>query len=60
MTTFSFVVALFASRCRTERGASLVEYALLITLVAFGCLVGVAFFGSATGDKFSSVASSIR
>jgi pilus assembly protein Flp/PilA len=60
MTTYSFLVALVASRCRTDRGASLVEYALLVTLVAFACILGVTFFGSATGNKMSSVASTIR
>jgi pilus assembly protein Flp/PilA len=42
-----------------ERGASLVEYALLVALIAMVCLVAVAYFGSATGNRLSSSGSSI-
>jgi pilus assembly protein Flp/PilA len=42
-----------------ERGASLVEYALLVALIAMVCLVAVAYFGSATGGRLSSSGSSI-
>jgi len=42
-----------------ERGASVVEYALLVALIAIACLVAVTFFGSATGDSFSRTASSV-
>lgn len=42
-----------------QRGASLVEYALLVALIAIVCLVAVAFLGSSASTRFSSVASSV-
>lgn len=42
-----------------DRGASLVEYALLIGLIAVVCAVAVTFFGVETGDSFSRATSSI-
>jgi len=36
-----------------ERGASMVEYALLIALIAITALVAVAFFGSRLSDSFN-------
>src|SRR5207302_2592570 len=44
---------------RDERGASLVEYALLVALIAVICLVAIAFFGKSASSKFSSVGSSV-
>jgi pilus assembly protein Flp/PilA len=42
-----------------ERGASLVEYALLVALIAIVCLVAIAFLGSSASQRFSSVGSSV-
>ena len=44
---------------RDERGASLVEYALLVALIAIVCIVAIQFLGRSASDKFSSVGSSI-
>lgn len=44
---------------RDERGASLVEYALLVALIAIVCLSAVAFLGSSASTKFSSVGNSV-
>lgn len=44
---------------RDERGASLVEYALLVALIAVVCIAAVTLLGSAAEDKFSSIASAI-
>ena len=38
---------------RSERGASLVEYALLVAFIAMVCIAAVAFFGSELTDSFS-------
>ena len=40
-----------------ERGAALVEYAFLVGLIAIVCLVAIAFLGSSTSHKYSSVGS---
>jgi Flp pilus assembly pilin Flp len=42
-----------------ERGASLVEYAFLVGLIAIACLAAVAFFGSSTSSRYSNIASSV-
>lgn len=44
---------------RDERGASLVEYALLAALIAIVCLTAVFFLGNETSSEFDSVGSSI-
>jgi pilus assembly protein Flp/PilA len=38
---------------RSETGASLVEYALLVGLIAIVCIAAVAFFGSRVTESFS-------
>ena len=43
----------------TERGASLVEYALLLALIAVVCIVALNFLGSSASNKLTSVGSSI-
>ena len=42
-----------------ERGASLVEYALLVALIAIVCLSAIAFLGTSASTKFSSVGNSV-
>jgi len=44
---------------RDERGASLVEYALLVALIAVICIVAIAFLGNSASTKFSSVGSAV-
>ena len=45
---------------RDERGASLVEYALLVALIAVVCIVAVTLLGNNASSKFSSVGSSLQ
>jgi pilus assembly protein Flp/PilA len=42
-----------------ERGASLVEYALLVALIAVVCIGAVTLLGNSASSKFSKVASSL-
>lgn len=42
-----------------ERGASLVEYALLVALIAVVCIAAVTFLGSTSRSQFSSIASAV-
>lgn len=42
-----------------ERGASLVEYALLVALIAIVCIAAISFLGGKASEKFSSVGSSL-
>ena len=42
-----------------ERGASLVEYALLVALIAVVCIAAVTVLGKNASSKFDSVGTSI-
>ena len=42
-----------------EDGAALVEYALLVALIAIICIVGVTTLGSKINTKFTDVGSSL-
>jgi Flp pilus assembly pilin Flp len=42
-----------------DRGASLIEYALLISLIAVACVAAIAVFGGETGEKLSQVGTSV-
>jgi len=45
---------------RSEKGASLVEYVLLLSLIVVVCIVSIGYFGGSVGDRFSHTASSIE
>jgi pilus assembly protein Flp/PilA len=60
-TTVNLVLHRMRHRAsRPDRGASLVEYALLVALIAIVCLVAVLFFGEETSSSFSRTAVSVR
>jgi pilus assembly protein Flp/PilA len=42
-----------------ERGASLVEYALLVALIAVVCIAAITLLGNSASTKFSDVGGSI-
>lgn len=44
---------------RGERGASLVEYALLVGLIALVCIIAIAFFGTSVSSNFNKTGSSV-
>jgi pilus assembly protein Flp/PilA len=46
-------------RLRDERAASLVEYALLVALIALACLGAMTFLGTQTSDNINSSGSSL-
>ena len=43
-----------------EGGASLVEYALLLALIAVVCIVAISLLGTSTSHKFSQVGSALQ
>lgn len=60
-TQWDFVASYVRARFGdTEKGASLVEYALLVALIAVVCIVAVTFLGNSGKDKFNKVGSSIN
>ena len=44
---------------RDDRGASLVEYALLVALIAVVCILAITFIGNSASDKLNDVGSAI-
>jgi pilus assembly protein Flp/PilA len=48
-----------AGKSRNQRGATLVEYALLVALVAVAAIGGITLLGTNTSSKFSSLAGQI-
>ena len=44
---------------RSERGAALVEYALLVALIAVVCIAAITLLGGNAKQKFSTVGNSI-
>ena len=44
---------------RSEKGAALVEYALLVALIAVVCIIAIGILGKGAKDKFSQVGSEI-
>ena len=58
--TYEFLANWMRARfADSERGASLVEYALLVALIAVVCIVAVTFLGKSASSKFDKVGSSI-
>ena len=59
MLQFDTLKAWIQARCKTERGASLVEYALLVALIAVVCIIAITFLGNSASEKFSGVGSNL-
>ncbi|MBL8775457.1 MAG: Flp family type IVb pilin [Acidimicrobiales bacterium] len=58
--TYEFLANWFRARfANSERGASLVEYALLVALIAVVCIAAVTVLGNNASKKFDSVGTSI-
>ena len=45
---------------RDEEGASLVEYILLVALIAIICIVAIYFLGTKASSRFSTVGSAVE
>lgn len=59
ITTYTFLRTWLDARLQDDRGASLVEYALLVALIAIVCIAAITLLGSSASDKFSTVANSL-
>ena len=65
MLHYEFLSAWLQAHCTprsrfAERGASLVEYALLVALIAVVCIGAVTFLGREVGQSLSNAGSSIN
>ena len=59
LTPIRFFTAWVAAHVDNDRGASLVEYALLVALIAVVCIAAVTTLGKNASSKFTSIGSSI-
>jgi Flp pilus assembly pilin Flp len=59
-TLFAWVSAKLHIGERDSRGASMVEYILLVAFIALIVLIAVNFLGDETSKKFSSAGASVK
>lgn len=59
LTSYEYVSAWMQARCKSDKGASLVEYALLVALIAVVCIIAITFLGNSASSKFSTVGSAV-
>ena len=60
-TQFQILVSYLQARFNTdERGAALVEYALLVALIAVAAIIAMTALGGAVNDKFEAVSNSMN
>lgn len=59
IANLEFIAAWVSTKVSSERGASLVEYALLVALIAAVCIGSVQAFGAGADSTFSTAASNV-
>jgi len=59
ITQFNFLKAWLLAQTKTERGASLVEYALLVALIAVVVIGAITLLGRSASNTFSGVSSDL-
>ncbi len=59
-TQYNFLAAWLKAQAKSERGASLVEYALLVALIAAVCVVAVQTFGDNASGTFNKAAGDVK
>lgn len=59
LTSYEFVTAWIKAHTKSERGASLVEYALLLALIAVVCIIAITALGGNASKKFNSISTSL-
>jgi pilus assembly protein Flp/PilA len=52
-------IAMVMQRLRSEEGATAIEYALMVALIAVVIILAVTFLGIATSDKFQQVGDAV-
>ncbi len=61
ISTYEFLATWLRARFDdNERGAALVEYALLVALIAVVCIVAIGFLGKKASNNFSSIGNSLN
>jgi pilus assembly protein Flp/PilA len=59
MSVYIGIKTILARHLGSDEGASIVEYALLISLIALVALVAVAAFGTSLSTEYSDIANQI-
>lgn len=59
MTQYNFLRTWLTAHISSERGASLVEYALLVALIAVVCIGAITYLGRSADTKLSTVGSQL-
>jgi pilus assembly protein Flp/PilA len=59
LTSFEFLSSWLRTHVNSERGASMVEYALLVALIAVVCIAAIGFLGRSASSSFSQTGSAI-
>ncbi|HEX2701086.1 MAG TPA: Flp family type IVb pilin [Acidimicrobiales bacterium] len=57
---WTYCQTVIRSRVRDERGASLVEYALLLALIAVVCIGAITLIGKGANNSLSSTGSALQ
>jgi pilus assembly protein Flp/PilA len=57
--TYDFLATWLRAHVDSERGASLVEYALLVALIAVVCIAAITLLGNNASTKFNDVGTSL-
>jgi pilus assembly protein Flp/PilA len=57
--TYDFLATWLRAHVDSERGASLVEYALLVALIAVVCIAAITLLGNSASTKFNDVGTSL-
>ncbi len=60
ITQFNFLKAWMLAQAKTERGASLVEYALLVALIAVVVIGAITLLGRSASETFSDVSDELN
>jgi len=60
MHALSIIRMWMQRRCTTDTGASLVEYALLVSLIAVVALVAISNLGTGVNDQFQDFTNSLN
>jgi pilus assembly protein Flp/PilA len=59
LTSYTFLATWLRARFDDEKGASLVEYALLVALIAVICIAAITLLGQNASTKLQSVGDSL-
>jgi pilus assembly protein Flp/PilA len=60
MEPFTLVKSMLSAWVEDEEGASLVEYVLLVALIAVVCITAVSLLGKAAREKFTTTTTTLN